>query len=130
MSDFTKEELELIQNALSWDECFEVNQKLLAINNKIQSLIESQIKYCEVSGAKLVKIVDKKDLCNHTGFRHFDCSVCYPEKFTSNKCPHDITPRNCPDCVLPECQHEKDDHYYNLAGEVHYKCIKCGGFYR
>jgi hypothetical protein len=69
-----------------------------------QSLIESQIKYwqsmlepkeeyCEVSGAKL-----------------------------DTKCPHGITPRNCPDCVLPECQHEN----IGRPGDVWKKCNKCG----
>ncbi len=43
-NNFTLEELELIQNNLSWNECAEVNKKLLALNNKLNDLIKD---YCD-----------------------------------------------------------------------------------
>lgn len=43
-NDFTLEELKLIQNNLSWNDCIEVNQKLLILNNKLQGMIKN---YCD-----------------------------------------------------------------------------------
>ena len=46
MSDnyFTLEEIELIQNNLSWNDCADVNQKLLQLNNKLNDMIAN---YCD-----------------------------------------------------------------------------------
>lgn len=38
---FTVKELELIQENLSWNDCFIVNQEILKINNKIKKIIEN-----------------------------------------------------------------------------------------
>ncbi len=43
-NDFTLEELELIQNNLTWEECQEKNKKLMAINNKLTEMITN---YCD-----------------------------------------------------------------------------------
>ena len=43
-NDFTLEELELIQNNLSWEDCPDKNQKLLQLNNKLKEMIDN---YCE-----------------------------------------------------------------------------------
>jgi hypothetical protein len=43
-NDFTLDELKLIQDNLHWNECAEVNQKLLQLNNKLQSMIND---YCD-----------------------------------------------------------------------------------
>ncbi len=46
MSDnnFTLDELELIRDNLSWNDCIDVNQKLLILNNKLKEMIEN---YCD-----------------------------------------------------------------------------------
>lgn len=44
MNNFTKDELELIQDNLSWEECQEKNRKLMTINNKLTNMIDN---YCE-----------------------------------------------------------------------------------
>lgn len=43
-NDFTLDELELIRNNLSWNECAVVNQKLLQLNRKLEDLITD---YCD-----------------------------------------------------------------------------------
>jgi len=43
-NNFTLEELELIQNNLHWNDCGEVNQKLLQLNQKLEALITD---YCD-----------------------------------------------------------------------------------
>lgn len=43
-NDFNLAELELIQNNIHWNDCAEVNQKLLQLNNKLKSMIEN---YCD-----------------------------------------------------------------------------------
>jgi hypothetical protein len=42
--EFTKNELELIQNNLSWNECPDINNQLLVLNNKLTRMIAE---YCE-----------------------------------------------------------------------------------
>jgi len=43
-NDFTLAELKLIQDNLSWNECAEINQRLLILNNKLKEMIEN---YCD-----------------------------------------------------------------------------------
>jgi len=43
-NDFTLDELELIHNNLSWEDCPVKNQELLKLNRKIEDLISN---YCE-----------------------------------------------------------------------------------
>ncbi len=43
-NDFTLEELEIIQNNLTWECCELKNSKLLAINNKLTEMIAN---YCD-----------------------------------------------------------------------------------
>lgn len=43
MNDFTLDELKLIRNNLSWNECLVENQKLLKLNRKLEELISD---YC------------------------------------------------------------------------------------
>ncbi len=43
-NDFTLQELELIQNNIHWNECAEINQKLLQLNNKLAEMIAE---YCD-----------------------------------------------------------------------------------
>jgi len=69
-NDFTLQELKLIQDNLSWNECAEVNQKLLILNNKLKEMIEH---YCEHDFLKTyrerdVLICDKcdKEIINET----------------------------------------------------------------
>ncbi len=104
-----------------------------------QSLIEAQCRYwgemlCKENGGTFDGIKFLRDeYCQVSGAR------------LDNKCKHGITPRNCPDCVLGECQHESDGSLYHINGlyEVlieetslpfsineRYKCKKCGEFYR
>lgn len=43
-NDFTLEELQLIQNNLSWEECPDKNQKLIALDRKLTNMIKD---YCD-----------------------------------------------------------------------------------
>jgi hypothetical protein len=43
-NDFNLEELELIQNNIHWNDCAEVNQKLLKLNRKLEEMISN---YCD-----------------------------------------------------------------------------------
>lgn len=41
---FTLGELKLLQDNLHWNDCPDINQKLLILNNKLESMIEN---YCD-----------------------------------------------------------------------------------
>ena len=95
-----------------------------------QSLIESQLTYwqnqlseeLEQHISPYCEPLDKEEHCEVSGVK------------LDTKCPHGITPRNCPDCVLPECQHERYEHTYTPGFpddlSPYYKCKHCGEFYR
>ena len=42
-NELTLEELQLIQDNLHWNDCAEVNQKLLQLNNKLKAMIDNCI---------------------------------------------------------------------------------------
>ncbi len=61
-NDFTLEELQLIQDNLHWNDCPDTNQKLLQLNNKLQSMIDN---YCDH---------DFMNTCNEREV--WECSKC------------------------------------------------------
>ena len=75
--EFTKNELELIQNNLSWNECPDINNQLLVLNNKLTRMIAE---YCE---HKSTNFDDGIYYCN-CGQRDDDTQSC----MRCFSCPH------------------------------------------
>lgn len=62
-NDFTLEELELIRNNLSWEECPAKNQQLLNINSKLKYMITN---YCEHDWQHSYKLTES-EFCTKCG---------------------------------------------------------------
>ncbi len=57
-------------------------------------LIEAQIEYWQSLHDGVIaecqkEIIDTKDICSHGEFRHYDCSICFPEKLRTRECQHE-----------------------------------------